>query len=133
LRAAVLCDRVLTEQDGVHSLVRVIDQFVVTAAGPEAPTSIPPGQIRQNLYLSFVAGDAKGRLAFAIRPEKPSGEQLPAQNLALTFDGRPNHINNVVVDFQIEIDQEGLWWFDVMCEGAVLGRIPLVIVYQRIG
>jgi hypothetical protein len=41
LQAAVFCEKVLIERDGVVSLVRVIDRIIITASGAAAPEKMP--------------------------------------------------------------------------------------------
>lgn len=37
LQAALLCERVMEEKDGVLSVIRIIDRLIHTALGPAGP------------------------------------------------------------------------------------------------
>jgi len=43
LQAALLCERVMQEKDGVLSVIRIIDRVIHTAMGPETPDTMGPG------------------------------------------------------------------------------------------
>jgi hypothetical protein len=40
---------------------------------------------------------------------------------------------NLVLNINMVVDQEGVYWFEVHLEDQLLTRIPLRILYQRIG
>src|SRR5438552_2529043 len=73
IRVATLCERVLQEQDGVVSLIRVVDRFTQTAAGPSVPAEMPPLTISTTLVVNLSSGQARGSYEIAFRIEHPSG------------------------------------------------------------
>lgn len=132
VQAAFICEKVLTSNDGVLSYIRVIDRVSVGAVGTEPPPEMPPQQLAYVLCFALKSGEARGRHSLRIRPEKPSGEQMPAMEIALHLEGGERGIN-VNVDLSgIVFDAEGLWWFDVLFgdNETLLTRVPFRLQYQ---
>lgn len=133
---AVLCEKVLTEQDGVVSIIRVIDRLTQTTTGPEAPDNMPPF-ITDNLTMVVAvrADQARGRFGIKVRPEAPGGIQLPPVEQAITISPGPNGIN-LVMPLVLPIGAEGVYWFDVFLAARgeqtdkLLTRVPLEVVYS---
>ena len=128
LQLAALCEKVLQEKDGVISLIRVVDRFTV----PGTQRDMPPSTIQTTLVVSFKAGDAVGKHYIKIRPQKPSGEFLPEQEFPALFEGADRGVA-IVAQMALVLDEEGLYWLDVIFEESVVTRIPLRVLYQRIG
>jgi hypothetical protein len=137
VQAAFICEMVVTSNDGVLSYIRVIDRVTVGAVGPDPPPTMPVQQINYTLCLTLKSGEARGRYALKIRPEKPSGEQLPALEIALNMEGQERGANVNIGLVGIPFDTEGLWWFDVLFgdNETLLTRVPFRLQYQpqRVG
>ena len=131
LAAAVLCERVLTEQDGVNSLIRIVDRITHTATGPEPPLTLQPFSYPLWLYISFKSGSARGVKDLIIRIQKPSGDSPPAQALPVNFEGEDDRGANLIVQLQLEIDVVGVWWFDISLDGVHVTKLPLRIIDMR--
>jgi hypothetical protein len=126
LTAALICERVLNEQDGVVSAIRVIDRvFFVT---DEDGNPLMPQQ-PFTLFISLKAGAARGSFKLAVELEKPSGEQVPMLEAPVFLEGEDRGVN-IVLNAAFEPDTAGLYWFDVFFEGERLTRIPLRAIYQ---
>lgn len=134
LAAAFLCERVLMEQDGVPSFIRVVDVFTrpVVTENPSDP--LPPEVVVCTLAVTFKPGDARGSFDVALRIEKPSGEQQEMGAFNVHFDGGPARGANVFVNLELEMDQEGVWWIDVLGgpQQRLMTRIPAELRYQRL-
>lgn len=135
---AAACEKVLQEQDGVLSLIRLIDRLIINAAGPEAPDEMPPVPVQFTLVLVMKAGGARGRYSIHLTMEAPSGEKMAMElNLPLVMEGEDRGVN-LVIPVGIAVEQEGLYWFDVYLadprvpdhEEELLTRVPLRVVYQ---
>lgn len=129
---ATICERVLNESDGVLSLIRVVDRITQTATGTEPPREMPPVDLNAWVVVSLKSDGARGRHTIKLRPEKPSGEQLPSMEMPVLFEGEERGAA-LVLNLRMQLDQEGLYWFDVIHDEAnqkVLSRIPLRIIYQ---
>ena len=129
LLAAVLCERVLTEQDGVNSLIRIVDRITLT--GPAPPLELQPFNHTLWLYMSFKSGSARGVKDLIIRIQKPSGDSPPAQALPVNFEGEDDRGANLIVQLQLEIDVVGVWWFDISLDGVHVTKLPLRIIDMR--
>lgn len=53
LAAAFLCEKVLIEQDGVQSAIRIVDRFFqnVTSIGGQVPATMPPLAVSLQMLL----------------------------------------------------------------------------------
>lgn len=133
LNCAVICEKVLQEQNGTISLIRIIDRMTVTVSTLGTPANMFPVPINNlNVFISLRSGEAKGRNTVKLRIETPSGVRLPEQLLPVLFEGEDRGVN-LILNLNIVADQEGLYWFDILLEDQLLTRIPLRIVYQRMG
>ena len=137
VQVAVFCDQVIEAKDGTLSLIRVIDQVTSTVTGTDVPELMPPMPVQCKLVISLKPGKARGRYALKIRPEEPSGAQLPALEVPVHLEGGNRGIN-FATDFHFVANHEGLYWFDVLLvrgqddDGALLTRLPLEVKYQPI-
>jgi hypothetical protein len=130
LAAAVLCERVLTEKDGVNSLIRIVDRITHTATGPEPPLTLQPFKHTFWLYVSFKSGSARGVKDLSIRIQKPSGDSPPALTLPVNFEGEDDRGANVAAQLELEIDVVGVWWFDISLDSVHVTKLPLRIIYM---
>jgi hypothetical protein len=136
LQLACFCEKVITDNTGVLTLVRVVDRFTQTLAGPDVPEQMPPFVLTNlQLVIALKAGEARGRYALKIRPEDPSGLQLPPTEVPLQLTPGNAGIN-IVTEFQFAIQHEGVYWFDVLfapgsgADDWLLTRMPLEVQYQ---
>jgi len=137
LAAAILCEKVLVEQDGVFSAIRIVDQINHAIVGPDVPDELPTITIDLTALVVLKAGDARGRYAVRLRPEKPSGQRMPPAEFAVRFDAGPNQGSALLLPMRLEVDEEGLYWIDVHFvadrgsgDGELLTRMPLTVSYQ---
>ena len=131
LAAAVLCEKVLQEKDGVLSLIRVFDRIIHTVEGPQVPAKMPPVPITLTAFLSFKSGTAKGRRTVTIKVNSPSGARIDGPSLPVLFEGEDRGVN-LIVNLALQAEHEGLYWIDVLLDDRVITRMPLMVVYRRI-
>lgn len=132
LQAALFCERVLEEKDGVSSIIRVIDQVTHTVAGPDAPENLPPFNYALQMVVMLKQGEARGRKTFTIIMEGPDGLRRELGTGTAHFMGGPHQGANIRLDLNPLFQQEGLYWFDFLLEGQVMTRMPFNVQYQRI-
>jgi len=132
LNAALLCEKILQEQDGTLSVIRMIDRITLTAPASSSPEALPPLTFSCNLLLAFKSGSAKGKSTVKLKIETPSGIKLPEQLLPVLFEGDDRGVN-LNLALNIVIDQEGVYWFEILLEDEFLTRVPLRVLYQRVG
>jgi hypothetical protein len=131
LQAAIICERVLQEQDGTISAIRLIDRLTHFVRGPDAPETLPRFQQPITFLIAFKSGAARGRYEVQIRVEKPSTEQTDFGRWPVYFEGEERGVN-LVFNVIFEPELEGLYWFDLFFQGERLTRMPLRVVYQPI-
>lgn len=131
LKAALFCESVIEEKDGVLSFIRVIDRLTTTAVGPEAPADMPTIRRQMKAVLMLVSGRATGREDVKLEVEEPSGtkRQLWAGTIQMEGNDRGQ---NLILDFGMEFKDEGLYWFDVLVGDQPLTRMPFRIIYARL-
>ncbi len=129
LSLAAICEKVLTEQDGVLSLIRIIDRVVVATAGSDVPDELPPTPLNFTVVVALKSGSARGRHKITLRPENPSGQQMNSLEVPIHFEGEDRGAN-VIIGFNMTAEQEGLYWIDVLFGETVLTRMPLRVIYQ---
>src|ERR1700674_1224195 len=132
LVAALLCEKGLQERNETISVIRMIDRVTLSVNALGSPETMPSTTINLNALISLKSGSARGRGTVKLRMETPSGLKLPDQLLPVLFEGDDRGVN-LIIAFNMVIDQEGVYWFDVMLDERLLTRVPLRILYQRIG
>lgn len=133
ISAALFCERVLQESDGVASYIRVVDRFVRrVVAVPGTP--LPPQRIEGFVVVVLKPGQARGAFSLGMRLEKPSGEQGPAQMVTVHFSGGPANGVNVHIQTALDLDQEGVYWLDILGgdNQLLMSRVPLELQVQRV-
>ncbi len=131
IQVAALCENVIEGKDGVLSLIRVIDRFVHTAAGPNPPERLPAFTIAPIFVVMLKAGFVRGSANIRIQPRTPSGRSLQELVLPVLFEA-DHRGQNLIMKLQLQVEEEGVYWFDVRFGERVLTRVPLQVVYQRL-
>ncbi|MBM4438321.1 MAG: hypothetical protein FJ029_14105 [Actinobacteria bacterium] len=130
--AAVLCERVLRDQDGLFTIVRTLDRIIRNWSGPlPGDSAVPPIDVRATAYVALTAGSARGRATLGLRVVKPSGEILLEKPFPVLFE-MDERAAAVAVDLAFPGDQEGLWWIEIRLDGQLATKIPLRLVDQRV-
>ena len=129
LQTAILCEKVLVEQDGVKSAIRMFDRHIRTATGPTPPMEMEPYTMEASLLLTFKSGSARGTYQLQVNLQKPSGESIQPVNSAINFEGEDDRGTDIVANVALELDMTGLYWFDIYLNGTRVTRVPMRIVY----
>lgn len=128
---ACICERALREDDGVLSVIRVVDRFIVTGAGPDAPTEMPPHDREYTIVVMVKSGVYKGSAEIRVVPEHPSG--IKGEGVSASFhlegDERGHQMRFMVRD---RFEESGLYWYHVYLNDVEVTRIPLRLMYQRV-
>ena len=127
--AALLCERVLQEKDGVLSAIRIIDRVTRNYFSPKPPSKMEP--FIQGVTILFVIkpGQFPGGHQLTVQPFKPTNEPLPLIRRTLNLEPPEDRGANFVVNAQLEIDTPGIWRFEVRLDDRLVAKIPLNIVY----
>jgi hypothetical protein len=131
IAAALICERVLQEKDGVLSVIRIIDQLSHTIVASSMPEELPKVPYNLTFLITFKSGRGRGRHNVALTMEDPSGmkKQLFAQSIQLEGENRGA---NLVIQSNITFSTEGIYWFDVLLEQETITRIPFKVIYQLV-
>jgi hypothetical protein len=129
LCAALLCENVLQDKDGVLSLIRVIDTFNINATTKQ----LPPGFATFKLHVSFKADEAIGPRTLLVVGRSPDRKEILRQEYPIQFTSDADGANGagIIADCQILIGVAGTYWFEVFLNSEFVTRIPLRIVYQQ--
>ncbi len=131
LSVAVICERVLREQDGVLSLIRVIDRITHTIVGAQLPDPLPPVSYTMWFVLALKSGSARGRQTLKMVQEQPSGLRRDLLEHSIMLEGEDRG-TNFVAQIQAKFEQEGVYWFDVFLNDQFMTRMPLRLTYNLV-
>ncbi len=131
LQTAVFCEKVLQERDGVTSLIRIVDRFMITASGPDAPERMPKANLQIQGMLMFKSGFAHGSYTTKLVLRTPSGRLMQEATLPMLLEGYDRGVN-LSFNMNLGLDEDGLYWVDVFVGERLMTRMPLRVVYQRI-
>lgn len=131
LNAGFICEKVLREQDGVLSAVRIIDRLTHAVPGGDVMEPFP---YRMAMVLIFKSGEALGTYQVAIQPIKPDTNEKPQPAIyTVNFEAPADRGVGICADIQMVFDVPGLWWFDIYLTGQGqtrrVTRIPFRIIY----
>jgi len=116
----------LHEKDGSLSVIRITDKLTYKLVG------MPPGYKPMASISGLVAlksGPVTGDHTLRIIAERPSGDRKEVFSFPLKLVGKEQG-QNIILNITIGIDEDGLYWFDVVFDDDVLTRIPLIIAKQ---
>jgi hypothetical protein len=131
LTAAFLCERVLVEQDGVKSAVRIIDRLTHVVRGPNPPEQMEPFNYEFTLFISLKSGHARGTYPLRIvLVTPPAVETVPPFEQPVFFDGPEDRGADVIAQLKIKLNWEGLYWFQIFFGGKPLTQIPFRVIYM---
>jgi hypothetical protein len=77
ISAALLCEKVLIEQDGVKSVIRIVDRVTRTVIGPNPPETMEPFDYEIALLVRLKSGWARGSYLLRVELVKPDMAILP--------------------------------------------------------
>lgn len=131
LTAALLCERLLEEKDGVKSSIRIVNRIISSTAGPGAPEAMPSLQTNIVLFLSMRTGKKAGKHKIRIKLVKPDGISLPDSIHDVNLEPPEDRGIDLKIFLDLRMDKEGLYWFEVYFDEFFMTKIPLRIIYLR--
>ncbi len=108
------------------SLIRILDRWFVPGTTPD----MPPSMLQTTLVLMLKSGNMQGGATVKIRPLSPSKKELPSIEIPILFEGDERGVN-IILPVVMQVQEQGLYWFDVFVDDQLFTRIPLRVVYQR--
>jgi hypothetical protein len=127
LSAAVLCNYVLEEKDGVNSIIRIVDRLTVTTGATQV---MPEFQATFLLYLSFKSGSAKGTYEAGVVLVNPNGEEEQRMTIPFFCEGEERG-NNIKIALNLLIKRPGLYWFNILLADQMITRVPLRVIHMK--
>ena len=128
VNGAFLCERVLREEDGTLSAIRIVDRWTLTLDASEAPPEMPPLPVQLTALVMVKAPDERTAV-LRIDHAAPSGQRSRGPELPFAFGG-PTLGANVIADVSITATEIGLHWFEVTLDDTLITRTPLLVVYR---
>lgn len=127
LQIAAFCEKVLVEADQVPSLIRIVERFTVSGPSPE----LTPTTLTFFLVISIKSGFVKGKHPVRIIPVTPNGVEKPTIEVAVFLEGDDRGAL-IAAQMTFLAEEEGLYWFRVYFDQALMTQMPLRVMYQRI-
>ena len=134
LSLAVFCEKVLKESDGVISAIRIVDRWAI----PGTTEHMPKATIAFSVLIVFKSGEYRGRAEIELKPIPPSQRAMPSIKFPVNFEGDDDRGIGLATPIQFQVEEEGLYWFDVSLgigggvRPELITRIPMRILYQRV-
>lgn len=126
VQAALFCERVLREEDGVLSAIRVVDRF--TVRNPPSDTEEAKAAFETTLLVMLKSGDVTGESEIELLHRTPSGKQQAfGDKYPFVLEGGV-HGFNLSARITFVVQDFGLHWFDVIWQDTVLTSVPLMLV-----
>lgn len=122
---ACICEKVLREEDGVLSAIRIVDKFQVQAQG--IPSGAVPA-IPLTALISLKSGDVEGQSEISLRLITPSGaiREVP-QRYPILLLGK-EHGANLIVNMLLPAKEFGHYELKVIWNDTELTSIPFRLV-----
>lgn len=130
LAAAFLCEKVLVEQDGVKSAIRIFDRTTHTLAGPAPPQPMEPFNYELVLFVRFKSGEARGPMQLRMTLIRPSGESPPPMVQQIYFEGEEDRGVDIVGNMRVRVTMPGVHWFLIELDDVVVTRVPWRVIYS---
>ena len=134
LTAAYFCEKVLREQDGVLSTIRIVDRWTVNGPTEAMPLTV----IQASIVVLLKSGLYRGTGRITATPISPSNQRMEPIILPVVFGGDDDNGGGAVLPIGFPAQEDGLYWFEISLEGQglpayVVTCIPMRVVYLRIG
>jgi hypothetical protein len=125
LTAALLCERVIQEKDESITLVRIADRVQYSIEGTGLPAGVRP-MIGLQGFISIKSGPVIGEHKLQVILENPRGQRKKVSEFTFNLLGKDQG-QNVIININLGVDHDGLYWFDVLFDDAPLTKIPLLV------
>ncbi|HEY3927259.1 MAG TPA: hypothetical protein VGL89_02685 [Candidatus Koribacter sp.] len=125
--AALLCEKIIQDKnDDLISLIRIADRIFYRVEGLGLPEGVKP-MIALQAFISLKAGPVTGDHVIKIESVNPKGERRGTVTFPTTLQGEDNG-QNIILNLNVGIDHDGLYWFDVLFDDELLTRIPVTFM-----
>ena len=128
LAFAFFCERVLQEQDGVITPIRIVDRLLIHHLGITRSHKFPLKNPIQTIALvvGLKSGEYKGKGKITIEGKYPSGKPLSPKSLEADVElSGPDGGANLIFNLGLPYSEAGTYWFDIYFNKRLLTRTPL--------
>lgn len=129
VNATLLCERVLQEADGTLSAIRIIDQVTLEPIPEGLPpdAEIVPAQMAVALLVVVKdpSGPSTRHLRVQGRSPKGTTTEVGSERVRLRTGLSPVAGANFIVNLNLGLRHEGMYWFDVFLDEKFLSSVPL--------
>jgi hypothetical protein len=123
--AALICERIIQEKDDAITLVRIADRVQYSIEGQGLPEGIKP-MIGVQCFISLKSGPMTGAHEMKMFLENPIGGRKEVAKFNVHLLGREQG-QNLIININLGVDHDGLYWFDVLFDDEPLTKIPLLV------
>lgn len=135
LAAAVFCNSVTEDCDGVLSALRIVDEIrgiIPSNAPPDFPSKDKPVDISLFALIMIRRGDAHaGKHQLRLVMEQPNGKTNEVLKQEIEMPEYPNGTATLRARVVLKLFSPGVFWIDVMLGKERLSRMALNLVLQR--
>ncbi len=123
---ACFCERVLQEQDGVLSAIRIVDRVQFKKADSTAIAKDAVHAI--HMLICLKSGDFKGTGEITVRANSPSGKAIKKGETKLRVELKGGEEGyNLIINTGVPLNEGGTYWYDILFENRLLTRIPMSV------
>ena len=136
LRVGVFCEKVLTENDGVVSLIRIVDRYFldIPEESPNAAAEPPRNlAVATTLFVMYRAVGPWGPAPVRIVMVRPDGAREQVAETDVEFVGDDINGINLVVNLIFGATVPGTYAFDVSWSDQPPSRLLLQVVHRQVG
>jgi hypothetical protein len=125
---AFLCDRLLREEDKTMSAIRLIDFTSVDIPIGSAQPFVP--HVEANLVIIFRSERAVDFVA-TVQGTGPDGVVFSTYDFPVRIEGGASG-HTLALTLILNGAAEGLTWFNVLLDGELASKVPLLIRYTKL-
>ena len=129
LVAAFFCEKVLVENSGVKSAIRIVDRVTYHPIVPAITDEPIHFDYDTNLFVSFKSGRARGVQEFVVEMQSPDGQVKYPLRCPINFEGDEDRGVDTVIQMKINFELVGLYWFAIKLNDALVTKVPFRFIY----
>jgi len=126
---AFFCEKILKENDGVLSAIRIIDRLTFHGQTNDVTEGMLPQTYDLDLLIILKTGEASGATTVKIEGQKPMPPHLRPIEQSIHLEQPSSKGANLQIHLRFEFDQPGVWWFKILVNGFERTRVPLEIIW----
>lgn len=121
--AALICEKVIVENDGVPTIIRVIDKHAFFAPQGLKVDADLAAVIKVTAFFAVKAGDLRGEQEFSLSVRKASGERVSIPSTWKVVFDREEGGGNLILSLHVPAE-EGVNYVDLFWKDELLATSP---------